>query len=74
LNNWSILKKLEIELRLNKKKFICSKLDLFDLSLPVVFGIFGFIWTNLLVTIIAKEFTESSETESQLARRVGLNN
>jgi len=51
------------------------KLDLFsELSLPVVFGIFGFIWTNLLITIIAKEISESSETESQLARRVGLEN
>jgi len=51
---------------------ICSKLDYFDFSLPVVFGIFGFIWTNLLVTIFTKEFIESSETEDQLAKRVGL--
>jgi len=43
-----------------------------DLSIPVIFGVFGFIWTNLFVTIIAKELVESSETGEQLARRTGL--
>jgi len=47
-------------------------LDLFDLPLPIIFGLFGFIWSNLLVTLLAKEVSESKETEGQLLRRVGI--
>jgi len=46
-------------------------IDFFDnLPLTVIFGIFGFIWTNLFVTLVAKEVVESRETEAQLAARV----
>ena len=43
-----------------------------ELSLPIIFGIFGFIWTNLGVTLLVKEIKESRETEDQLAKRVGI--
>ena len=38
-------------------------LDLLDLPLPIIFGLFGFIWTNLVITLLAKEVSDSKETK-----------